>query len=196
MKTIERLQEDYNESFESLSKKSLFWFVRQRLSLKRNPRVSFSRLKAHQDLGKWTMRPLPGNLYLARYQPLQKNTLPFWDEYPLVLVLKSDNKYVQGVNMHYMHPQARFKYLTEIQKRYKWNEDSLVAIRNLNWNKVSVGRIKWATKASHRRYSREGLVTPWKKIHQKYWPLVCLLPLENISGKEYPESVKKRFLVP
>lgn len=65
---------------------------------------------------------IPGNIYFAVYDPIHKDKLPVWDEFPLLMPWdvwtneKNGHKYVISINLHYLPPALRFQAMRAILK--------------------------------------------------------------------------------
>lgn len=54
---------------------------------------------------------MPGEMYLFFYDPKHKETLPYYDKFPLVLPFREVKDGFYGINLHYMPYMMRFKLL-------------------------------------------------------------------------------------
>ena len=61
-------------------------------------------------------RPSVGRLNLFVYDPKYKQTLPYYDVFPLVLPLETIKGGFAGINFHYLPPNQRFTLLTQLQR--------------------------------------------------------------------------------
>lgn len=64
-----------------------------------------------------------GNMYMFFYNPKHKETLPYYDNFPLVIVIGPAEGGFLGLNLHYLPPVLRAKFLdalldTTNNKRY------------------------------------------------------------------------------
>ena len=66
--------------------------------------------------GKINQRPSSGRLNLFFYDPKFKETLPYYDTFPLVLPLQSIRGGFMGINFHYLSPGVRFNLLNQLQR--------------------------------------------------------------------------------
>ena len=55
--------------------------------------------------------PMIGKMYLFIYDPIGKNELSYYDTFPLIFVLDWNQKSVLGLNLHYLPPATRAKFL-------------------------------------------------------------------------------------
>lgn len=52
-----------------------------------------------------------GNMYMFFYDPKTKDTLPYYDAFPLVIPVEPAEKGFYGINLHYLPPILRAKFL-------------------------------------------------------------------------------------
>jgi hypothetical protein len=52
-----------------------------------------------------------GNMYMFFYDPKHKDTLPYYDKFPLVVVVGPAKDGFLGLNLHYLPPVLRAKFL-------------------------------------------------------------------------------------
>jgi hypothetical protein len=61
-------------------------------------------------------KTLFGNMYMYFYDPKHKDTLPYYDRFPLVLMVEPAPGGFYGLNLHYLNPRVRAKFLDELMK--------------------------------------------------------------------------------
>ena len=52
-----------------------------------------------------------GNMYMFLYDPKYKETLPYYDRFPLIIMMGPAKGGFMGLNLHYLHPIPRAKAL-------------------------------------------------------------------------------------
>ena len=65
--------------------------------------------------GTLTGRLIPGRLYFFMYNPKHKNTLPYYDTFPLVLPIQRFSDGFLAINFHYLRPPDRAILFDEIK---------------------------------------------------------------------------------
>lgn len=75
-------------------------------------------VKGHQ-----VVRPQVGRIYTFVYDAKNKDTLPYWDRFPLIIYLgekvtKSGGINMMGLNLHYINPKARQQFLEALLKQH------------------------------------------------------------------------------
>lgn len=97
-----------------------------------------------------------GKLYFFKYDALHKDTLPYWDMYPLVFFFggyKKDGKsYLLGLNLHYLPPKLRLVLFTELLKLKNEKRFRKQTRLKLTWELLS-------------NFSKAGLVKPCVKLY-------------------------------
>lgn len=76
-----------------------------------------------EDLVLLKNKQVIGSMYMFFYDPKHKETLPYYDSFPLVIVLKPAAGGFLGLNLHYLPPVLRAKFLDALldvtnNKRY------------------------------------------------------------------------------
>ena len=66
--------------------------------------------------GKATLRPKFGIMNLFAYDPKHKNTLPYYDRFPLILPLQAAKGGFYGLNFHYLPMAQRVLFLRQLAK--------------------------------------------------------------------------------
>lgn len=59
-------------------------------------------------------RSVVGNMYMFFYDPKTKDTLPYYDSFPLVIVVGPAEGGFYGLNLHYLPPTLRAKFLDSL----------------------------------------------------------------------------------
>jgi hypothetical protein len=86
------------------AKGSLEWFKNKLSDLTKRPNELFQQ-KA---------RPEIGSMYLFVYDPKYKDTLPFYDMFPLVIPIEFQNEGFLALNLHYLPPNNRVSLLNAL----------------------------------------------------------------------------------
>lgn len=60
---------------------------------------------------------IPGNMFTYIYDPKYKDKLPFYDVYPLIIVVEKTETGWYGINVHYLPPVLRAELFVDIAYR-------------------------------------------------------------------------------
>jgi hypothetical protein len=101
---LDKLVDNQGDSYKSNS-----WY-------RDNVKKIYSKASARKlmNQGKLLGRPSVGRLNLFFYDPKFKETLPYYDRFPLVLPLEPIKGGFMGLNFHYLPPVLRLKLLEEM----------------------------------------------------------------------------------
>jgi hypothetical protein len=84
------------------------WFRKKAQAL---TRVNRDKLHDSQDK---TNRQIVGNMYMFFYDPKTKDTLPYYDKFPLAIIVGPAPGGFHGLNLHYLPPTLRARFLDEL----------------------------------------------------------------------------------
>ena len=160
--------------------KSRAWFQQQITLMNKQQIQAMSLIKSSGEKNTTAVRP--GELYLFMYDPKTQDSLPYWDQFPLVFPFRKLPDGFIGLNMHYLPYQLRIKLLDRLME-YKNNSkyDETTRLK-LSWNLIqSTSRLKIAEPCIH-RYLISHLKSPMKRIDSADWASAMMLPVERFIG--------------
>ncbi len=100
-------QEAFRAGIAARTKASMEWF-RSTVS---NRKVSRASLIGD---GPTRSRQVYGSMYNFQYDPKTKQTLPYYDRFPLCIPVQKAKGGFYGLNLHYLHPLIRAQFLDEL----------------------------------------------------------------------------------
>jgi len=125
----------------------------------------------------------PGKMYTFGYDAKLKAILPYWDKFPLIIVLDVYKDGFLGLNFHYLSPIDRQKFFTKIMKFSTQKgepEDFTDKARfNVSWD--AVRNIKHADKMIH-KYLYGHVRTSLLEAPPNEWENVIFLPYQKFVG--------------
>ncbi len=134
------------------------------------------------DASRLTSRPAIGQMYMYYYDAKHKETLPYFDRFPLVFPYKIVKGGFMGINMHYLPLIYRAQlmdalYDTATNTRY----DESTRLR-LNYNILS-GAAKYRYfKPCVKHYLTSQLRSRFLYVYPSEWDIALFLPLERFQG--------------
>ena len=121
---FEKLEtEAFRSGVQPRTQESLNWFKKRLQSV---ARVNNNQI-LKDPLLKKVSKPLMGRMYMYFYDPKTKDTLPYYDRFPLIIMLKRERGGFTGLNLHYLPPVLRAKFfdnLTEFTNNKKYDEST------------------------------------------------------------------------
>jgi len=98
--------EAFRKGITPRSKESRAWFMNKA----KNLNVSRSNLMKQEPL-EFRSRPATGSMYMYFYDPKTKDKLPYYDRFPLVIMVGPATGGFYGLNLHYLPLNLRAKFL-------------------------------------------------------------------------------------
>jgi hypothetical protein len=98
--------EAFRKGITPRSKESRAWFMNKA----KNLNVSRSKLMKEDPI-ELRSRPAVGKMYMYFYDPKHKETLPYYDRFPLIVMVGPAPKGFMGLNLHYLPLAIRAKFL-------------------------------------------------------------------------------------
>lgn len=130
-----------------------------------------------------------GRLYLFKYDPRHKETLPVWDGNPLVFFFNTfvgdgnygekGVQYLLGINVHYLRPRERLFLFTNI---IKFNNDTALREKSrlrITWNTLK--SFAAAPEAQHavKMYRADHVRSQLIEINPRYWEVVMFMQIQS-----------------
>lgn len=119
-------------------------------------------------------KPVKGEIYCFVYDPKHKETLPYYDTFPLVLPLSATRESFLGLNFHYISPKDRFFLLDAIKKNGRG-----IHRLNISWEIVASFAGTKNAEPCLKRYLFSHMKTPLRRIRAEDIPTALLLPVER-----------------
>ena len=156
---------------------SLDWF---RKRLKPVSRLNRKKIKEDSAL-KTSSNPLPGRMYMYVYDPKTKAKLPYYDKFPLIIMVGPAPKGFYGINLHYLPPKLRALlmdnlYTVASDRRYDENTKLRISYDILK------GASKYRYfKPTFKHYLNAHVNSQFLKIDSAEWDIALFLPTERFE---------------
>ena len=139
-----------------------------------------------------TARPGIGNMYLFSYDAKHKDKLPYFDRFPLSIVIGFKPAGILSLNLHYLPPRKRIILLNKLIQVSNIKEISPNSRLKLNYGIVKTASKLYAPAVKYHLFSQ--LRSKFIKVEPEEWHETAMLPLANFNVsniKVYADSAKK-----
>jgi hypothetical protein len=172
------------------TKESREWFRKKIKNMRSIKRESLMK----EDPLKQTGQEIVGNMYMFFYDPKHKDTLPYYDTFPLVIVVGPAEGGFYGLNLHYLPPILRAKMLDalmDITSNNKFNDSTRF--------KMSYELLVKSSKLKYfqpcfKHYLNEHVQSKFSMVPAPEWEIATFLPTADFrkanSKKVYYDSKK------
>lgn len=176
MATYKEIFEQHQYDVSDASQKSSRWF-KQQIKLLSSTQITGDRLlRALDDSANIVRNIIPGDMYLFKYDPKTKDTLPMWDVFPLIIPFKYVNDGFLALNFHYLPYQKRVILLDNLSK---FNNNSTNLKIKFSWDLIN-GMSKLSdAKQCVKRYIKYHIISNVRRIEPRNWATALLLPVEQ-----------------
>lgn len=128
--------------------------------------------------GKNTKALIVGKMYAFAYNPIGKQHLPYWDMFPLIILLKNDGRTITGLNVHYMPPARRLMLFRKLLNSMTTSKLTKTTRINSPLNIIkAIPNHQYMIK----QYSSEGIVSNIIEIPGDEWGHAITLPLAEFK---------------
>ena len=129
-------------------------------------------------------RPLPGKMFMFVYDPKGKAELPYYDKFPLILMVGPAEGGFYGLNLHYLNPFMRAKFLDKLMQ--------YASSKELNENtkiRMSYQMLTAASKLKEfgpcfKHYLKDHIRSTIEMVPATEWDIACFMPLEQFTKKD------------
>ena len=129
-----------------------------------------------------TARNIAGNMYMYFYDPKYKDTLPYYDRFPLTIMVEPAKGGFYGLNLHYLKPTVRAAFLDELMKTAptKITDKSRIRAR---YKLLASSKKYKEFKPCFKHYLTEHIKSKLVRVPMSEWEVAIFLPTEQFKKK-------------
>ena len=174
------------------SKESREWFRKQAASL---GKVNRNQLMNEPEM-KLTGKQIPGGMFMFFYDPKGKDKLPYYDSFPLTIIVDKAPGGFTGLNLHYLPMVLRAKFLDalmEITDDKKYDENTKF---NLSYSMLKRATSMKYFKPCFKRYLMSNVRSRFALVPAPEWEIATFLPTQDFqkSGKSTVWADSRRMI--
>lgn len=172
----ERFMEASPDEREALKTQSMGWLNLKVKALKQNEEnLSFI-------LNKYKETPAIGGMFFYTYDAKGKDELPYWDKFPLILLLEDQGNHFLGLNFHYLDYETRLKIISNIPASYDKTKNMKTA--NITYSQVkSSSKYKDLKQYCIKKYIKNNVVGKILPVEAHEWIFAASLPVADFVKK-------------
>jgi hypothetical protein len=155
------------------------WFIRK---IKSITRITPSKI-LNDDSLIVRSKPLIGRMFMFLYDPKGKETLPYYDRFPLILMIGPAKGGFYGLNLHYLPPRTRavfFDRLMDYMTNQKYDESTRL---RLSYSMLSSTAKMRAYAPCFKHYLFKHIVSKTVEVLPKEWEIALFLPTDTFIGE-------------
>lgn len=176
-----------------LSRESVDW-LKENVRKLRNARTIANGIV--QEPGRPTARLTKGKLFFFKYNPKHAETLPYYDTFPLVIVLEQytgESAGFLGLNLHYLPIKMRAAFLDQLLSVATFDKDGDVKKLRISYEILNTMKRFRAFEPCLKRYLYTHMDSALLQILPHEWETAVFLPVEQFQ-KMKQQSVQAKSL--
>ena len=180
--------EAFRKGLQVRSKEATTWFQKKARAL--GPISSTKMLKDERLTAK--AKPLIGDMVMYTYNPKLRQTLPYYDIFPLTIIVGPAKDGFYGINLHYLPPKVRAIFLdklNDVASNQKFNATTRFKI-TYNLLKASAGYKYF--KPCFKHYLSKHVNSRIMKVDAAEWNIAIFLQTQSFKkasiGKVWADS--------
>ena len=130
-----------------------------------------------------TQKPVVGSMFMFFYDPKHREKLPYYDSFPLTIVVEPTKDGFYGINLHYLSPVVRARFLEKLMEtasNQKFNDTTKLRISYQLLKSVKKYR---EFEPCFKRYLMTHVETPMVRVEPSEWEIAAFLPVEQFNKK-------------
>lgn len=135
----------------------------------------------------------PGFMYMFQYDAKMKDTLPYFDKFPLIFPFSMQQDHFMGINLHYLPLMYRARLmdaLYNVASDKKYNDKTKL--------KISYDLLNSSAKYKYfepcvKKYLKSNVQSRFLMVPSSEWDIALFLPLERFTvnkNKVYQDSLR------
>ncbi len=158
------------------SKEAQQWFMKNVRSL------STTRQKVLKDPAlKTESAPKIGDMVMYVYDPKLKNELPYYDRFPLSILINVNKDGFDALNLHYLRPDIRAAFLDKLMEFGPDNLNENSRLTRLKYDKLKGVTQFRPFKACYKRYLTTHVKSQIRRVPMTDWEIAIFLPTEDFQ---------------
>ena len=135
-----------------------------------------------------------GSMYMYFYDPKHKKTLPYYDRFPLTIMIDKAPGGFVGLNLHYLRPDIRAKFLDELMKLAPSKVKNNTRLTKLRMELLASTRKYKEFKPCYKHYLTSKVASRLVRVPMTEWEIAIFLPTEQFKktskANVWKESIK------
>jgi hypothetical protein len=159
------------------SAESRAWFRKQASAL---GKVNRNQLMNEPEM-KLTGKQFPGGMFMFFYDPKTKDKLPYYDSFPLTIIVDGAPGGFTGLNLHYLPMVLRAKFLDalmDISDDKKYDDNTKF---NLSYSMLKKASGMKYFKPCFKRYLTSNVRSRFARVPAPEWEIATFLPTQDFQ---------------
>jgi hypothetical protein len=167
----------YRANIVPRSNKARSWF---RKAVKELGTVSRTRVMKDPILDVRT-KPKVGDMCMYVYDPKFKKTLPYYDTFPLTIMVQPAKGGFHGLNLHYLSPVVRAEFLDQLMELSPGKMKDTSRLAKLRYSLLAKAQNYQEFKPCFKHYLMDHVKSQIMRVPMTEWEIAVFLPVDNFK---------------
>jgi hypothetical protein len=159
------------------SKESLTWFQN---NVRKLGDVNQRKLLKDPALDA-TKNPKPGDMMMYFYDPKFKQELPYYDRFPLTLLVEPAKGGFYGLNLHYLSPGVRARFLDELMELAPKTMNDTSRLTRMRYSLLRGVKKYKEFQPCFKHYLMDHVESQIVRVPMTEWQIAIFLPTEQFK---------------
>ena len=177
---------------EMLSRESVKWFMTKMANLKNTSRIP-NTIKREEFRN--TTRFIKGGLFFFYYDPKTKEDLPYYDRFPLVLMLEKYDDGFLGLNLHYLPIKYRVAFMNKLLDYGRFDEEGDPVRIRITYDILNATKRFKEFRPCIKRYLTSHVKSRILAVQPEEWETAVFLPVHQFkkakADKVWRDSIQE-----
>jgi hypothetical protein len=128
-----------------------------------------------------TSQNIRGNMYMYFYDPKYKETLPYYDRFPLTIMIDGAPGGFYGLNLHYLNYNTRAAFLDELMALGPEKSTESSRLTKIRYNLLTGVRKFKEFKPCFKHYLGKHVKSQFARVPMTDWEIAIFLPVEQFK---------------
>ena len=124
-------------------------------------------------------QPKIGDMMMYFYDPKMKKELPYYDKFPLAIMVQPAKGGFHGLNLHYLAPGVRARFLDELMALAPKKVTDTTRLARLRYNLLQGTRKYKEFKPCFKHYLMDHVKSNIRRVPMTDWEIAIFLPTEQ-----------------
>tara|TARA_B100000085_G_scaffold159145_1_gene144680 strand:+ start:996 stop:1586 length:591 start_codon:yes stop_codon:yes gene_type:complete len=161
------------------TRQSRDWFRKKVQNLRRINRTELLQSDELKLVNK--SNPLIGSMNMFFYDPKHKETLPYYDRFPLIIIIGPAKGGFMGLNLHYLPPILRAKFLDELLNITNNNKYDETTRFQISYKMLQATTKMRYFKPCIKHYLFSQVKSRLARVHAPEWEIATFLPTADFA---------------
>ena len=135
-----------------------------------------------------TANPKVGDMIMYFYDPKMKNELPYYDKFPLTILVQPTKGGFQGLNLHYLSPNVRALFLDRLMSLAPKKVTDSTRLARLRYNTIKGANKYKEFRPCFKQYLTSQVKSRIVRVPMTDWEIAVFMPTQQFK-KVKDESV-------